>query len=788
MATAYSVRGEQLVLDSVIGFGGTVPKGLQYHPNERNILFPLGSTVVIRDTLSREQFFLQGHTGRVSCLAISSSGRYIATGEETHMGFQAAAIIWDFETRQPLHKLVLHKGKVQALAFSPSEQMLASIGGIDDNAAVVWDVQTGRAICGASATNEAVHCVAFFHNTDNFFVTAGQAHLRVWEIDTQNRKIRPNDCQLGHYRRVIQSMVLDMNDEYLYCGTTTGDVLAVSVRTKLFKQLGPAKEKDRFELGVTAIDLLGNGEDLVVGSGSGRVALMHIGDMAGPDALRILDDGHGAVTSLHVRLSPLPDPTLAPPPPPPPCPAPVPELATTFHRVPPPCPWQPSSGPPSRASPSPCTPHTRALVAPRPLLQECLCGTAQSNMYTVTVPTMAVELRATCHAAPSHADYSELFATSSAGDIRLWNARTCTELLRIQVPNVTCNSICFNPTGTAIISGWSDGKIHAITSSSPLIHVIPWAALGWAGWSDGKIRGFGPESGRLLYVINDAHKNVTALAAYRGSQAARIVSGGSEGQVRVWQLGAETQTLLSSMKEHRGTVNCIRINNENSECISAASDGSCVVWDLTRYRRKQTLLASTNFKGVSYTPDNAQILTCGTDRKVVYWDDFDGSTIRELEGSPNELAALDIDRTSYAFATAGADKIVRLWHYDDKRVLATGEGHSGAVTWLAFAPDNRRIVSVGDEGAILIWRHMQAGHPAGSRIGRPGRPASKPASRPASKAASLAASRPASKPAAKAAAKAAAPRRWESRTRPTHPPSTQPALAAPPWAGRGHPI
>jgi hypothetical protein len=31
-----------------------------------------------------------------------------------------------------------------------------------------------------------------------------------------------------------------------------------------------------------------------------------------------------------------------------------------------------------------------------------------------------------------------------------------------------------------------------------------------SGWSDGKIRAFAPQSGRLLYTINDAHSAVTA--------------------------------------------------------------------------------------------------------------------------------------------------------------------------------------------------------------------------------------------------------------------------------------
>ena len=53
---------EPLVLNSVIGFGGSVENGLIAHPDGRTLIYALGSTVVLRDrTDSRAQEFLQGH-------------------------------------------------------------------------------------------------------------------------------------------------------------------------------------------------------------------------------------------------------------------------------------------------------------------------------------------------------------------------------------------------------------------------------------------------------------------------------------------------------------------------------------------------------------------------------------------------------------------------------------------------------------------------------------------------------------------------------------------------------
>ena len=48
------------------------------------------------------------------------------------IAIQADAIIWDFEKRKMHAKLTLHMVKVEALAFSPNDKYLVSLGGEDD--------------------------------------------------------------------------------------------------------------------------------------------------------------------------------------------------------------------------------------------------------------------------------------------------------------------------------------------------------------------------------------------------------------------------------------------------------------------------------------------------------------------------------------------------------------------------------------------------------------------------------------------------------------------------------
>jgi len=65
--------------------------------------------------------------------------------------------------------------------------------------------------------------------------------------------------------------------------------------------------------------------------------------------------------------------------------------------------------------------------------------------------------------------------------------------------------------------------------------------------------------------------------------------------------------MVASMKEHKGPVNSLELRANDSECVSASSDGSCIVWDLHRFTRANSLFASTFFKAVLYHPDESQV-------------------------------------------------------------------------------------------------------------------------------------------------------------------------------------
>ncbi|KAG7401547.1 Cilia- and flagella-associated protein 52 [Phytophthora boehmeriae] len=221
---------------------------------------------------------------------------------------------------------------------------------------------------------------------------------------------------------------------------------------------------------------------------------------------------------------------------------------------------------------------------------------------------------------------------------------------------------------------------------------------------DDKVAYCGTKTGDLLEVILDCDLTKPNCMFPPVASEWRLITGGKDGRVRVWRITPSRQTMEASLKEHRGPVNAIQVVQDCTACVSASSDGSCIVWNLETFVRTQAMFASTVFRRVLYHPDESQLLTCGSDRRITYFDAYDGEAIRFLEeAADHEILAMDIEQSGTLFATGGRDGLLRVWHYDNGETVAIGRGHSEAINAVKISPDRYEIVTVGSEGAIMIW-------------------------------------------------------------------------------------
>lgn len=585
---------DDLELQSLIGFDGNPSNGLILHPDGVHLIYPLGTNVTAYNWMTKKQRFFEGHTNVISAVSLSRSGKYVGAGQVNFQGFRSPIIVWLFDTGQVVTKYNSHKVRVESVAFSCCEQYCISLGGLDDGSIIVYDIDKNEVLCASSSVKSTAGIstvIRSMHLRGECFIVAGDNILKLFTLNREYKSVQGLDASFAKIKRKILCVEIDSADEHAYCGTSTGDILKIKLNfSSDATMVTPSKSPALigcFAKYPTPTKKRSTITVVLYSKGVTSLYLM-------PDGTMIVGSGNGVVELVQKR-------------PPPPNKKYCPEekkLTTPTHPL----------------LVALKSANVDSSVTSIQIMDSViLVGTVDCELFTVRADNFAVTRLFTCHTSivfdlAFPFGYSKVFATASKNDVRVWSVDTLQELLRITVKNYTCSGVLFSYDGSQIVTSWNDGKI----------------------------RTFLPESGCLLYVIHNCHNNgVSAIAMAKDCKT--LLSGGGDGQVRIWRVENLNGALQAVLKEHKGPVSSIDIHHLGHEAITASTDGTCVVWDIVRFTRLSLLFSSTVFTSIKYHPDGNQLITCGTNRLIGFWEAIDGSLIREVEGSSaSALNSLDV--------------------------------------------------------------------------------------------------------------------------------------------------
>lgn len=600
-------------LDHAIGFNGRILDSLHFHPDQQHYVHVAGGTVVIADLAhTHKQQFLRGHDDVITCLSLSPSGKYIASGQK---GKNADVIVWDFETGQIVFRLQEHVHGISCMSFSDDERLLATVGDHEDGKLFIWDLKTGQIVASTSvlpttriAFGAFVKDVKRRFTSKYQFVTAvGDVDQKVllYALDPMTGKFEVEKFNTGSYSRTYTCLTWSSDFELIFAGSTTGDVSIFQVRSRsLVKTIGP------FSGGVLSIACSPQ-DDMYIGCGDGSCCFYTHNGWEYIDTRRV--SLHGDITCMSI--------------------------------------------------------HTDG--------KEMLCGTLPGNIYRMRLRDMAPTLLSEAHSGPVNsvgfpvAGVSERAATCSAdGTIRLWDLTNYQVEVRCRGPSV-CTSVAVGD--DVIVTGWQDGFIRA------------YAAL----------------SGKQLWEIQDAHKGgVTALLLSHNQKF--IVSGGEQGEVRIWEI--RSRELICHLKQHTQRITDLALFADNRHLLSCSRDRSFLCWDLQQQKRITSHYQRMGgISSMCIIQDHNLILTVGQERRICFWDLGDSKPIDYIDYPSGEPTCIAVSRKGDVFATAGTDQRVMLWDAKTKKLLAEGVGHSSTITKLAFSPDDKQLISIGDDHNIFVW-------------------------------------------------------------------------------------
>ncbi|KAG4418033.1 hypothetical protein IFR04_008853 [Cadophora malorum] len=656
-----------------------------YSPSTPHTSLEWGDSPASKTWTSRERI------KAATCLSISQDGRFLAVGET---GYSPRVLIFslqDTSSDRPLVILNEHTYGVRAVAFSPDQKYLASLGSPNDGFLYVWSINQRT---GAAKLHSSNKCTSFIKQMvwlGSSIVTIGTRHIKIWRVE-DSRPVSPSK----------QRFALD--------GTPIPIPAVPALKTLTGRNvlLGPLVEATFTTLAAISE------HKAIVCSEKGDVCLLD--DTEGSKLMKLASTGFN-ITCIavdtearrvriggrngNVRSMSLDD-LLSPATPPE---SPTPSIV--------------ESNPSNEAG------HLCAMgYAARSLItvdskhsiEISMPGSddADPQMQNTPFPAHGDSVLGVRLLSPDNEMKAAFLTWSANGTVVFWDLDGCSKSsLAVEVEQLPPSE-------------------EELPNQCQIVRASKGVAFLVTGDRYGVLRVISPITQTCVFETRAHMSNIQDIAIYESEDRTLIATCGRDRTVQLFRLMADQWVLLQTLDDHSASVCGLFFAENGEKLISCSTDRTIHIRQIVKKDmggqevmgavpvRIITLKATPVSMAACFADQMGSFVVSLLDRTVATYEISSGRLISSFKVSDNEgqdavvldslvmgVPSVAPGRPTILAGVSSTDKSVRIYDGSTGSFLDREWGHTASVTDVALLEvpdsDQKTLISTGADGTIMIW-------------------------------------------------------------------------------------